>query len=303
MDRAGLRLYILAIGSPIETRLFFSDDAACPIGRVRMAGTIAASPGTRDRRFPDYAIVYVVGGAGRFRDELGHDQAITPGDAIVVFPQIAHSYGPEPGGDWSELYVVFDGPVFDLWRERGLLDPARPVHRLEPVDDWLAQLRSFVQHPRPRSPHERESEVCRFLLLLTSMLGRSGRAATWVERSQSLLASGLDEPLALEVVAAEVGMGYETFRKRFRQELGIGPSAYRSARRLEAARALLTSTAMSHREIAASLGFRDEFHFSKRFKQWSGVPPREIRRAARSLPPGALRGRSPDRDARPRGAR
>jgi AraC-like DNA-binding protein len=37
---------------------------------------------------------------------------------------------------------------------------------------------------------------------------------------------------------------------------------------------------MSHREIAESLGFRDEFHFSKRFKQWAGVPPRDVRRAA-----------------------
>ena len=247
-----------------------------------MAGTIAASQGTRDRRFPEYAIVYVVGGGGRFQDELGHDQAITPGDAIVVFPGLEHSYGPEPGGDWSELYVTFDGPVFDLWRERGLLDPARPVHRLEPVDDWLAQLQAFVGHPRPRSPGERESEVCRFLLLLTAMLARSGRPATWLERSQSLLASDLGDPLALDAVAAEVGMSYETFRKRFRYELGMGPSAYRSARRLEAARALLTSTAMSHREIAGSLGFRDEFHFSKRFKQWAGAPPREVRRAARS---------------------
>ena len=268
------------------SQLLFSDDTPSRIGRVLMAGTISGSAGTIERRYPSYALVYVVAGGGRFRDELGCDRAVEAGDAILLFPELEHSYGPSAGTSWSEIYFSFDGPVFDLWRERGLLDPAKPVHRLEPVDDWLAQMRSFAARPRPQSSEQRELQVCHFMLLLTSMIARSGRPATWLERARALLSASLDEPGDLHAVAQEVGMSYETFRKRFRQETGAGPSAYRTARRMEAARELLMSTSMSHREIAASLGFGDEFHFSKRFKQLTGTTPRDVRRgAARGAPP------------------
>jgi transcriptional regulator GlxA family with amidase domain len=159
-----------------------------------------------------------------------------------------------------------------------VLDPARPVHRLEPVDHWRGELESFVALPRPRSRSERELEVCRFLYVLTSMLERSQHEPTWLERAHALLGSNLGEGIDLRAVAEELGMRYETFRKRFARETGTSPARYRSTRRMEVARELLDSTSMSHREIAATLGFGDEFHFSKRFKQWSGVAPMTVRR-------------------------
>ncbi|GHH76242.1 helix-turn-helix domain-containing protein [Promicromonospora soli] len=41
-------------------------------------------------------------------------------------------------------------------------------------------------------------------------------------------------------------------------------------------------TDMTHAAIAASLGFADEYHFAKRFRERTGVAPRDYRRAARS---------------------
>jgi AraC-like DNA-binding protein len=35
---------------------------------------------------------------------------------------------------------------------------------------------------------------------------------------------------------------------------------------------------MTHREIARTLGYADEFHFSRRFRAQYGVPPRDYRR-------------------------
>ena len=38
---------------------------------------------------------------------------------------------------------------------------------------------------------------------------------------------------------------------------------------------------LSGKEIAEHLGFSDEYHFSKRFKQVTGLPPSEFRRRMR----------------------
>jgi transcriptional regulator GlxA family with amidase domain len=46
-----------------------------------------------------------------------------------------------------------------------------------------------------------------------------------------------------------------------------------------AAATLLRLTDLTHREIARTHGFADEFHLSRRFRAQYGVPPREYRRS------------------------
>jgi hypothetical protein len=71
--------------------------------------------------------VYLVAGSGNYRDARGIDVPLRAGDVILVFPEVAHSYGPEPGGIWNELYVCFRGPVFESWRVAELFDVRNPV--------------------------------------------------------------------------------------------------------------------------------------------------------------------------------
>jgi transcriptional regulator GlxA family with amidase domain len=76
-------------------------------------------------------------------------------------------------------------------------------------------------------------------------------------------------------------VSYEQFRKRFQHEVGVSPARYRLQRRVEAARELLRySPRMTNRQVAETLGFADEFHFSRRFTQITGSTPRDFRRAA-----------------------
>jgi AraC-like DNA-binding protein len=51
-----------------------------------------------------------------------------------------------------------------------------------------------------------------------------------------------------------------------------------SVRRLQAAAPLLRLTDLTHREIAGTLGFADEFHLLRRFRSHFGVSPRDVRR-------------------------
>ena len=104
-----------------------------PIGEIELAGMIVNGPGIEPsamRVLRRFTLVLMVSGQGYFRDERGASFDVSAGDVILVFPEIAHAYGPQRGSEWTQIYFVFDGPQFQLWRAQGLLNPDRPVLRL-----------------------------------------------------------------------------------------------------------------------------------------------------------------------------
>lgn len=273
-------MYVLGM---FETRNAFVDTSFSPLGRVRGAGTNAGGRGVRDRRYHSYALVYLVDGAGRYEDEGGTRCDVRAGDAIVVFPGLLHSYGPQADEHWDELYVIADGVAFELLEQSGVLDRSRPVHRAAPVERWRGELEAVLHAPRPVGPKGRALEAWNVARLLAELVIPAEHAPTWLDGSRAMLAADLGRPGDLRAAAAAAaaanGMTYESFRKRFRAATGSSPRAYRESRRIEAARELLHLTSLTHREIAAALGYSDEFHFSKRFKAATGVAPSVYRRS------------------------
>ena len=79
-------------------------------------------------------------------------------------------------------------------------------------------------------------------------------------------------------MARELNVGYETFRKAFTLAAGTSPVQYRLRHRMAAAAELLLYTTLPLAQIAARLGFSDEFAFAKRFKAQMKMPPGEFRR-------------------------
>lgn len=257
---------------------------ASPLGRLTLAGQIRQGRGVNPtppwRVYGSYAVVYVLSGRGEYRDANGTREEVTAGDLIVVFPELPHTYGPPPGATWDECYLVFEGCVFDLWRQMGILDTRRPVRHLDSSRNWATRLQAAANDTETPSV-----ALCRFLTLLTEMLDEEALTdqgePLWLSEARRALESDLGSEVDLGAVAAQSGLSYENFRKRFAQQVGIAPAQYRSQRRMEAAQDLLRYTEMSCRQIAEMLGFADEFYFSRRFKQHSGQPPRAFRREGR----------------------
>ncbi|BDI31004.1 AraC family transcriptional regulator [Capsulimonas corticalis] len=273
---------------PHESQILYFNDIPTPLGQITGLGVIRKGTGTERgvlRVYGNYALVYFLEGVGEYCDANGRRHRIVPGDLVLVTPELPHRYTTRPGKYWSECYVIFDGPVFDLCRAQGVLDAARPIRHLEPVDAWLARLQSVIALPASQSPVEKAAEVSRLLALLMEIYARDSApppgpgTPAWLSAAKAALDAELETEIDLPAMARELGVSYETFRKGFQKHYGVSPGLYRTQRRLAVAGSLLKLTTMTHQRIASHLGFSDEFHFSKRFKQIVGVTPREYRRA------------------------
>lgn len=270
------------------SRLLFHDDSPCDTGRLTAAGILSQQrqSGFRKMRvLGSYALVCLTAGGGYYRDVNGVFHDVKTGNAIVIFPEIAHRYGPRRGEAWSEIYAVFDGALFDQLRKSTFLDDRFPILNMPAA--FAEQLQDLLEMPRPLSAAQRLEEIGRFLELLGKLYRaneakptfEAAPAERWLPLARRALEANLERPVDWENLARQCGMSYESFRKKFRAATGIAPSRYRDECRIQAAcNMLIQHPQLTLRQVAHSLGFYDEFAFSKRFKQVKNCPPREFRK-------------------------
>jgi AraC family transcriptional regulator len=89
----------------------------------------------------------------------------------------------------------------------------------------------------------------------------------------------LGTELSLEVLAKESGYSRVHFVRMFRAATGYTPHNYLLKLRLDRARELLASPALSLTEIALECGFSSHSHLSRVFRQVLGATPSEYRRS------------------------
>jgi AraC-like DNA-binding protein len=87
--------------------------------------------------------------------------------------------------------------------------------------------------------------------------------------------------LDVGTIAEGLGVGARTLQRRLRRA-GVDFTHLVADVRFEIAVRLLGNPRMKLTEIALEVGYSDQAHFSRAFRQWTGVPPREFRRRVRS---------------------
>jgi len=93
------------------------------------------------------------------------------------------------------------------------------------------------------------------------------------------IGSNLHKGLTLKLLAEFLGYSEKYCSDLFQSTMGESFSGYLKRRRIDTASLLLTTTDKSVSEIAAALGFSDQFSFSHFFKRSTGRSPREFRTA------------------------
>ncbi|MEJ2632343.1 MAG: GlxA family transcriptional regulator [Acidihalobacter sp.] len=98
-----------------------------------------------------------------------------------------------------------------------------------------------------------------------------------------LMEANIEEPIELEELASFVGISRRQLERLFLKHLDCTPSRYYLKLRLDRARQLLKQTTCSIIEIASMCGFVSAPHFSRCYRKYIGISPKEERTAMWSL--------------------
>ncbi|EWY42664.1 AraC family transcriptional regulator [Skermanella stibiiresistens SB22] len=99
-----------------------------------------------------------------------------------------------------------------------------------------------------------------------------------------LMMANIEEPLDLLTLSNQLGQSRRNVERLFRKFMNCSPARYYLGLRLKRARQLLFQTRMSVMEVAISCGFVSATHFSKCYRDYFGVAPRDDQSGHRLRP-------------------
>ena len=104
-----------------------------------------------------------------------------------------------------------------------------------------------------------------------------GDGGAVIERARRWLNQRMDQAWTMPALAAHCHTSPRTLLRRFQKATGLSPIQYTQQLRIERAKALLETTNLSVEAITARCGYENVSTFSKVFKRWAQVTPREYR--------------------------
>jgi AraC family chemosensory pili system transcriptional regulator ChpD len=107
---------------------------------------------------------------------------------------------------------------------------------------------------------------------------RQASGGSMAERIKQLLADNLATNIALDDIAAQVGMSKFHVLRAFKADVGLTPREWAMQLRMQKAAHLLRQ-GQTATDVAATLGFVDQSHLNKHFLKWFGVTPGKFRRS------------------------
>lgn len=171
--------------------------------------------------------------------------------------------------------ILPDG--YDLFAE------ARQFARLARSAERLGQIKAWYLSDNPVDHIFLKGEIWETVSAFAEMIvpfeARRTHHSEQVRNAIAYIRKNLSASLTVKTVAGAVFTSETTLGTLFRRELGSTVARYIEDLVFFEARKRLLAQGSTIGEISVSLGFSDQFYFSRRFREKFGVSPREYRKA------------------------
>lgn len=224
----------------------------------------------------DYFLIYVTNGI--FNTEIdGVTYHLKKGAVVLYPPKYKYHYWGEPPSRYSCAH--FTGSYAEtLLTDLGFpLAPYALESEFSPKIEALFD-KMMVQN-MTNAPFLQHSLACLLEeILLTVAIGRmKSNGHRTFKKSIKYINANYTEKIKIPHLAKLEGISNSRYITLFSKEMGKTPSEYIIELRLGRARELLLSTDMAINLIGASVGYKDQYFFSKLFKKYIGMSPNTYR--------------------------
>lgn len=189
----------------------------------------------------------------------------------------------------SGAYQVWNTPMHPLFSELPdwFILRADDLQSFESLQTMIALLAEETAKPKLGTEKVVQNilDIMFYMILRRVVEKNSSKSATWshaiqdeqIKKSIELMHSDLSHAWTIEELAAEVGLSRAGFAMKFKKALGDTPVHYLTMLRVQKAMDILSSSDNKIEAVAEQVGYQDAFGFSKAFKKFSGVSPRDFR--------------------------
>jgi AraC-like DNA-binding protein len=225
------------------------------------------------RVFDFYSLSQMYGGNGKL--ELnGVVRDVEPGNMVLICPGEYHRYGGSDGNVYMEDSICFCGNIADVLRKKGVLHSG--VYRGTPVR-VVKQLVEASLDPSFNSGLRAALGLQELLVDLYESSGNTGKPIDVL--LETIRKAPPEHWWRVTELAELIGVSTDTLRREFLRATGLLPKAYIEQLKLRQAAEMLLTGKQSISEVAMHFGYRDCYHFSRRFKFVLGLSPANYRAA------------------------
>lgn len=236
-----------------------------------------------------YIFHYVISGTGTLMADNSSGETITyqvkSGQGFMLFPGQINTYIADTDFPWEYTWVEFDGLRAKEIVETAGLSPDQPVYHSHSADlrQKMMEEMLYISHNSQESPFHLIGHTWLFLDYFmrsaeTVRMKQDGSIRDfYIKEALSFIEQNFQNDISIEDIAAFCGLNRSYFGKIFHDTIGRSPQEFLISYRMTKAAELLKITALSIADIGNAVGYPNQLHFSRAFKNVYGMSPRNWR--------------------------
>lgn len=231
-----------------------------------------------------YLFHYIITGRGVLHAN-DTQYAIEGGAGFLITPGEVTTYTADEASPWEYAWIEFDGLSVPGCLTQAGLSACQPVYRpvtREAGAQLQNQMMTIINHNTDSAMHL----IGQGFIFLDLLVRGSGYQATgsgkrlrdfYMKEALSFIEQHYREDISIEDISPFCGLDRSYFGRIFRDTMGASPQRFLMVYRMAKAQQLLKETRLSIGEISVMVGYANQLHFSRAFKEIYGVSPREYR--------------------------
>lgn len=263
----------------------FVDLSLYQFGQEKTAPSHSYGPATRNH----YLFHYILSGTGTLLadDEKGNTQtySIKSGQGFMIFPNQITTYIADKNLPWEYVWIEFDGLRVKEALSIAGLSKNQPVYKARLKDlreEMMKEMLYLADHGNSAPFHLIGHLYLFFDAMLRSITpeqqaNHKQLRDYYIHESLTFIEQNFQNDISVEDIAEVCGLNRSYFGKIFRESTGKTPQQFLLTYRMIKATELLKLTNLSIADISNAVGYANQLHFSRAFKNVYGVSPRTWR--------------------------
>jgi len=233
----------------------------------------------------DHLLIYCTEGQAYLNIE---DQpcAVNAGDLVLIPAGASHRYTAAPDNPWTIHWVHYTGPLAESFGEYMGFSADCPIQSIGRQPRLLVDFNGLLS---VQQTGFRTTGLVHVANRLRQLLAGVPLAVDQVADTRQpdldtidhFMREHLNERITLGQLAEMTGLTPAHFATRYRETTGVSPIQHFLHLKVERACQLLDTTDQSFASISRSLGYDDNYYFSRLFKKIMGQSPTDYRHTHR----------------------